>query len=307
LSEGGSHLPEPLVSTFSIVALDLRNGDLGVAVQSKYFSVGPVVPWAEAGVGAIATQAWANVSYGPEGLELLRRGLSAEEVVEELTGKDPERDRRQLGVVDARGRVAVYTGERCIPWAGSRTGRGYTVQGNILTGPEVVEAMAEAFERARGELAKRLVEALWAGQEAGGDARGRQSAALLVVREGAGPGGYRDRYIELRVEDHVTPIRELKRLLDMKYAYILMGRSRRKAEEGCLEEALSLAEEAVARSPGLDSVYLNLGGIYYRLGDRTSALEAYREAIRINPMARGYLKRVIAQSLGLEEEFLRRL
>ncbi|MCD6264229.1 DUF1028 domain-containing protein, partial [Candidatus Bathyarchaeota archaeon] len=119
-------MQEPLVSTFSIVALDLRNGDLGVAVQSKYFSVGPVVPWAEAGVGAIATQAWANVSYGPEGLKLLRRGLSAEEVVEELTGRDPERDRRQLGVVDARGGVAVYTGERCIPWAGSRTGRSYT-------------------------------------------------------------------------------------------------------------------------------------------------------------------------------------
>ncbi|MFQ5845760.1 MAG: DUF1028 domain-containing protein, partial [Planctomycetota bacterium] len=194
----------PAVATFSIVGFDAGTGDLGVAVQSKFFGVGSVVPWAKAGVGAVATQAWANVGYGPRGLELLASGKSARETVAALTGADPGRARRQLGVVDARGRSASFTGSGCLAWAGHREGEGFCAQGNILAGEKVVEAMAGAFSKAReggGELADWLMAALEAGQRAGGDRRGRQSAALLVVREGGGYGGGNDRYVDLRVEN----------------------------------------------------------------------------------------------------------
>ena len=178
-----------LVSTFSIIAIDPLNGDLGVAVQSKYFSVGSIVPWIEAEVGAITTQAFVNVSYGPNGLKLLREGLSADEVINELTKNDKEREERQLGIVDAIGNVACFTGKNCLEWAGSKTGATYTAQGNILTSEEVVLAMADHFENTDGELADKLVAALEGGQLAGGDARGRQSAALIVMRKGAGRAG----------------------------------------------------------------------------------------------------------------------
>jgi uncharacterized Ntn-hydrolase superfamily protein len=208
--------PEPPpFGTFSIVACDPRSGDLGVAVESRFLGVGSVVPWAKAGVGAVATQSWANALYGPDGLALLEGGKDAAAVVEALTSADPARDRRQLGVVDAKGRAAAYTGAACLAWAGHRTGDGFSVQGNILAGPKVADAMAEAFLAAKGELADRLVAALAAGQRAGGDKRGQQSAALLVVRRNGGYGGNNDRYIDLRVEDHEKPIEELKRLLEL--------------------------------------------------------------------------------------------
>jgi len=208
-----------MFSTFSIVAFDPKNGDLGVAVQSKFLAAGAVVPWAKAKVGAIATQSWANTSYGPKGLELLSLGLSAPEVVEILIAEDEGRDLRQVGIVDAQGRAAAYTGKGCFEWAGHVIGPGYACQGNILAGPRVVEAMAEAFERNEGELAHRLVAALEAGQAAGGDRRGQQSAALLVVREKGGYGGFNDRYVDLRVDDHPEPIKELKRLLSLYELY----------------------------------------------------------------------------------------
>jgi uncharacterized Ntn-hydrolase superfamily protein len=208
-----------MLATFSIVAFDPKNGDLGVAVQSKFLAAGAVVPWAKAGVGAIATQSWANTSYGPKGLELLSLGLSAPEVVEILIAEDEGRDLRQVGIVDAQGRAAAYTGKGCFEWAGHIIGPGYACQGNILAGPKVVEAMAEAFERSDGELAHRLVAALEAGQAAGGDRRGQQSAALLVVREKGGYGGFNDRYVDLRVDDHPEPIKELKRLLSLYELY----------------------------------------------------------------------------------------
>jgi len=213
-----------MFSTFSIVAFDPKNGDLGVAVQSKFLAAGAVVPWAKAGVGAIATQSWANTSYGPKGLELLSLGLSAPEVVEILIAEDEGRDLRQVGIVDAQGRAAAYTGKGCFEWAGHVIGPGYACQGNILAGPRVVEAMAEAFERNEGELAHRLVAALEAGQAAGGDRRGQQSAALLVVREKGGYGGFNDRYVDLRVDDHPEPIKELKRLLSLYELYFFKPR-----------------------------------------------------------------------------------
>jgi uncharacterized Ntn-hydrolase superfamily protein len=207
----------PPVATFSIVAYDPATGDLGVAVQSKFFGVGTVVPYAKANVGAIATQSYANAKYGPEGLVLLQAGKRAREVVQELTEADARRDDRQLGVVDALGNVAAYTGAKCTAWAGHIEGKHFAVQGNILASEEVVKAMAKAFEEAQkelgSELADWLVAALQAGQKAGGDKRGQQSAALLVVRENAGYGRASDRYIDLRVEDHPEPIKELNRLL----------------------------------------------------------------------------------------------
>jgi uncharacterized Ntn-hydrolase superfamily protein len=225
----------PDVHTFSIVAYDPASGELGVAVQSKYFGVGTVVPWAQAGVGAVATQATAKVGFGPDGLKLLASGKTAREVVATLTGADEKRAVRQLGVVDAKGGVAAYTGAGCITWAGHREGEHYTVQGNLLAGENVVQSMADAFEKARAsgaasELADWLVAALEAAQAAGGDKRGQQSAALLVVRRNAGPGGDNDRYIDLRVDDHAEPIKELMRLLQMHKQFYADAHRRPAAE-----------------------------------------------------------------------------
>ena len=206
---------EPPVATFSIVARDPDTGELGIAVQSKFVAVGSVVPWAKAEVGAIATQSWANTRYGPIGLELLAQGKSAAETVKLLTEADRRRDRRQVGVIGVDGNASSFTGAGCMDWAGHKTGKHYAVQGNILAGPEVVDAMAKAFEEAEGDLAHRMIEALLAGQKAGGDKRGRQSAALLVVRKKGGYGGGNDRFIDLRVDDHKTPIVELRRLLQL--------------------------------------------------------------------------------------------
>lgn len=205
----------PPVATFSIVGYDPETGQLGIAVQSKFFAVGGVVPWAEAGVGAIATQSWANTTYGPNGLKLLKSGRSAEQTLERLIADDPGRATRQVGIVDAEGNVANYTGDACNEWAGAVSGRHYTAQGNILAGEAVVKAMGEAFEETDGELADKLMAALFAGQEKGGDTRGQQSAALLVVQEGRGYGGFNDRYIDLRVDDAEKPIEELQRLFDI--------------------------------------------------------------------------------------------
>ena len=187
-----------IVATYSIAACDLDAGQWGVATQSKFLAVGSIVPWAEPHVGAIATQAYANPRYGPDGLALLREGLSAAEVVERLTSADEDRDHRQLGVVDAAGRGATFTGTECMEWAGGRTGNGYAVQGNILVSAKTVDALAETFEATRGRpLVERLVDSLAAAQNAGGDRRGQQSAALLV---------------DLRVDDHARPVDELRRL-----------------------------------------------------------------------------------------------
>ena len=202
--------------TFSIAAADPSTAEVGVAVASKFLAVGSVVSWARAGVGAVATQALANVGYGPGGLDLMAEGLPPDEVVRRLRSADDGREDRQLGLVTAAGDAATSTGDRCFAWAGGLTGPGYAVQGNILTGPEVVEAMAEAWRRAEGPFAERLLAALRAGDEAGGDRRGRQSAALLVCQDGAGYGGGTDVKVDLRVDDHLLPVTELARLLRLQ-------------------------------------------------------------------------------------------
>ncbi|HEV2659395.1 MAG TPA: DUF1028 domain-containing protein [Ktedonobacteraceae bacterium] len=206
--------------TFSIVARDPAKGELGIAVQSKFLAVGAVVPWARAGIGAIATQAWANTSYGPRGLELLASGLSASEVVEKLIQADGGHEDRQLGIVGVEGAPATYTGKQCFPWAGGHTGEHYTCQGNLLTGEDTVLARAHTFENTTGLLCDRLLAALAAGQAAGGDSRGQQAAALLVVREHGGYAGFNDRFIDLRVDDHVKPIDELQRILHLHKLYL---------------------------------------------------------------------------------------
>jgi uncharacterized Ntn-hydrolase superfamily protein len=206
--------------TFSIVARDPQAGELGIAVQSKFLAVGAVVPWARAGVGAIATQSWANTTYGSGGLELLASGLPASEVLAQLTREDDRQTLRQVGIVGVTGAPATYTGEECFPWAGGYIGEHYTCQGNILVGEDTVLAMARTFEETAGHLCDRLVAALVAGQAAGGDRRGQQSAALLIVREGGGYGGFNDRFIDLRVDDHPQPINELQRILQLHKLYL---------------------------------------------------------------------------------------
>ena len=206
-------------STFSIVAYDPAAKEWGVATQSKFLAVGSAVPWAQAGAGAVATQSYANTSFGPKGLALMASGLSAQETLDRLLAEDEGREHRQVGLVDAQGHVATFTGTECLAWAGGLAGKGYAVQGNILVSEATVTAMAQAFETARGELADCLVAALAAGQKAGGDRRGQQSAALLVVREKGGYAGFNDRYLDLRVDDHPRPIRRLKDILDLHHLY----------------------------------------------------------------------------------------
>ena len=204
----------PPVATFSIVAVDPSTGEVGVAVQSKIVGVGSIVPFARAGVGAVATQSFANVKYGPSGLRALKLGIPPENCLDLLTIDDPHRESRQVGMIDAQGKAANFTGSECHGWAGGFVAENYSVQGNILTGPEVIEAMAHAFENTRGVLAERLIASLRAGQEAGGDRRGRQSAALLIVREGWGYGGLDDKFRDIRVDEHESPIEELARVYE---------------------------------------------------------------------------------------------
>jgi uncharacterized Ntn-hydrolase superfamily protein len=209
------------ITTFSIVAYDPSRGEWGVAVQSKFLAAGAVVSWARAGAGAVATQSYANMAYGPEGLDIMEAGTSAEDCLEALVEPDEHRALRQVGLVDALGHAAAYTGANCLDWAGHQVGDGYACQGNILV-PGTVEAMAARFEEARqspGELADWLVSALAAGQAAGGDQRGRQAAGVLVVRAGGGYGGNNDRYLDLRVDDHPEPIDKLADLVEMHHLF----------------------------------------------------------------------------------------
>ncbi|MDX6479248.1 MAG: hypothetical protein QOG29_1835 [Gaiellaceae bacterium] len=238
--------PEPVVATYSIAACDLSAGEWGVATQSKFLAVGSVVPWAEPDVGAIATQAYANPRYGPDGLALLRAGRSAEQVVSALTQGDADREGRQLGVVDAEGRGASFTGRDCDEWAGGRVGDGYAAQGNILVSGDTVDAIARTFEANAGTpLAVRLIECLAAGQAAGGDSRGQQSAALLVVAKDGGYGGLSDVLVDLRVDDHEHPIPELQRLYGLHQA--IFGKTPREQWLEVDEELGAELRERLAR------------------------------------------------------------
>lgn len=235
------------IATFSIVAVDLRAGDLGVAVASKFLAVGSVVPWAEVGAGAVATQSFANTAFGPDGIALMRGGLSAAQALERLIAADDGRDQRQVGLVDCRGGAAAYTGPGCYDWAGHHVGDGFACQGNILTGRETVEAMAAAFMGTGGALGERLYAALDAGDRAGGDRRGRQSAALYVLRHKGGYNGFNDVLIDLRVDDAPQPLPELGRLLELHRLYMGVGS---KAEAVTIDAPLLSELQATMRRLG---------------------------------------------------------
>lgn len=260
-------------STFSTVAFDPATKDFGVAVQSKFIAVGSVVPWAKAKVGAVATQAWANISYGPKGLQLLEEGHSADETLRLLTASDEKRERRQVGLVDSQGRAAAFTGKECYAWAGHAVGKNFSCQGNILAGENVVLKMAEAYEETSGDLIDRLLAALEAGQTAGGDKRGQQSAALLVVREHGGYEGFTDRYVDIRVDEHPQPIAELRRIFKIYDMTFLT----REGARNVFKIEGPLASE-------IQSHLVKLG--FYH-GPRTGAFDnetekAYRDFININ-------------------------
>jgi uncharacterized Ntn-hydrolase superfamily protein len=213
--------------TFSIVGYDPIEKEWGIAVQSKFLGVGAVVPWAKAGAGAVATQSYANTAYGPKALELMEQGKSAQETLELLLAEDPEKEMRQVGLIDASGNPATFTGKECYDWAGGVTGTHFATQGNILVDEKTVQAMAKVFTETEGPLADRLLAALDAGQEAGGDSRGKQSAALYIVKEKGGYGGFNDRYIDLRVDDHPDPIKELIRIYQLQQLYFAPSKPER--------------------------------------------------------------------------------
>ncbi|MDX1618300.1 MAG: DUF1028 domain-containing protein [Balneolaceae bacterium] len=241
---------DPLAHTFSIVARDSVTGDIGVAVQSHWFSVGQVVSWAEAGVGAVATQSLVNTSFGPRGLELLRAGLSPQEAIEELIESDEGRDFRQVAIIDSQGRVAAYTGKKCIAEAGHRTGTDFSVQANMMLNDTVWPAMAEAFNTSEGPLAERMVAALQAAQSKGGDIRGQQSASILVVRGEKTGKPWEDRTLDLRVEDHPKAVDEITRLLKVHRAYEHMNRGDMAIEHGNVDRALEEYGAAQKMFPG---------------------------------------------------------
>jgi len=271
------------VATFSIVARDPDTGELGVAVASRFFSVGSVVPYAKADVGAVATQAAANTTFGPRGLDLLHSGMKPADVLKSLLQGDEDANRRQVGIVAADGTSVSYTGEGCNQWAGGRSGPNYAVQGNILAGEAVVVAMEKAFLETKGSLASRMYAALLAGDSKGGDSRGKQSAVLIVVKEGAGYGGYNDRAIDIRVDDHPEPFQELGRLLkiaEMNYAW----------NEGWnlfthkkYAEALPVQERAATMAPENPELLYDLAVIRLAAGKKAEALEALKKAITLNP------------------------
>jgi len=289
LSAGESGMAgPPHPQTFSIVAADPERGEVGVAVASRFFAVGTVVPHAKAGVGAVATQSFANTTYGPRGLELLERGLEPAEVLDVLIRNDEGKDQRQVGIVSASGNSVTYSGKGCLAWAGGRQGPNYAAQGNILTGEEVVEAMEASFLSSEGKpLAERLYQALKAGEDAGGDSRGKQSAALLVVRDSAGYGGFTDLAVDIRVDDHTEPMAELGRLLELALVNDHWNRGWTAFTEKRFSEALEWQERTAERAEGgktmLPEVLYDLAVIRLANDDKAGALEALQRAVKLNP------------------------
>ncbi|WP_394121491.1 DUF1028 domain-containing protein [Planococcus donghaensis] len=226
---------EKLVATFSIVAADPETGEVGVAVQSKFLAVGSVVPWAKADVGAVATQSWANTAFGPEGLKLLEKGLTPEEVIDKLVADDPGRSLRQVAIINSNGEASAFTGDECYDWAGHKVGKHHSCQGNILVSEKTVSEMSRAFEESDGPLAERMLTAISAAQQAGGDSRGKQSAAVYVLQKGAGYGGYNDVKVDLRVDDHPEPIEELQRLYELHKMYAAPSEEKLAIEGDVLE------------------------------------------------------------------------
>jgi uncharacterized Ntn-hydrolase superfamily protein len=274
-----------LVATYSIAACDPDAKQWGVATQSKFLAVGSVVPWAQPGVGAIATQAYANPRYGPDGLELLREGMTAKEVVERLTAADEGRDHRQLGVVDREGGAATYTGAECFEWAGGRTGKCYAAQGNILVSEATVDAMAETFESSSGPLAERLLDCLDAAQAAGGDRRGQQSGALLVVERDGGYAGLSDEVVDLRVDEHPRPLDELRRIYWMHQA--IFGKT---PDDQWLDVDAGLATELGERLARL-GYEGELGEALFNWAGKENLEERIDGAERVDPVVLDELRR----------------
>ena len=273
------------VATFSIVAYDPVNADWGVAVASRYFSVGSVVPWAEAGAGAVATQANVNCGYGPRGLELLRQGRSAKQVLDQLLAEDQfeGKDGRQVAIIDGKGNIATFTGPNAPNWAGDRQGKTWSAQGNILVGPQVPEAMGRAFDATPGELAEKLFAALKAGDDSGGDSRGKQSASMLVVRKQGGRNINNDRYIYINVDDNPQPIPELRRLLDMNLGYLYQDKTGKLLRSGKAQEARDAASQAARYFPDRSDTHLTLGLLDYVTNDKSGALAEFRKAQGLDP------------------------
>jgi uncharacterized Ntn-hydrolase superfamily protein len=275
--------PATPVATFSIVARDPATGDLGVAVQSHWFSVGSVVTWAEAGVGAVATQSFVEPAYGPKGLALLRQGVAPREALAKLLAADPQSDLRQVGIVDAAGRSASHTGAKCIPGAGSHIGVSYATQANLMLTNEVPDAMAAAFEKATGPLAERMLAALDAAQAVGGDIRGRQSAAILVVRGKATDKPWTDRIVDLRIEDHPQPLVEMRRILTLHRAYEKMNRGDEAVALGKMDDALREYSDAQRMVPENDEFVFWTAVTLVGNSRTDEAMPLFARAFRMNP------------------------
>jgi len=275
--------PEPLAHTFSIVARDPATGQMGVAVQSHYFSVGPVVPWAEAGVGAVATQSLVLIDYGPNGLALMKQGLTAQQALDSLVKADAHNEGRQVAMVDAKGNVATYTGKGAIPFCGHKSGNQYSCQANLMASDKVWPAMAEAFEKAQGDLAERMMQALEAGQKAGGDIRGMQSAAILIVKAQSTGKPWDDRVMDLRVEDSPQPLKELRRLIKLRRAYDLEDQGDNFISEKKPEEALKAYEEAAKLAPDVVELKFWAAVSMYTNGREADALKEFREVFSREP------------------------
>ena len=282
----------PLAHTFSIVARDPESGQMGVAVQSHWFSVGSLVSWAEAGVGAVATQSLVDASYGPLGLQLMRAGKAPADALAGLLAADEGREVRQVSMVDAQGRVATHTGSRCIPEAGHEIGEGFSVQANMMVGPEVWLAMAAAYREAEGELSERMLTAMEAGQEAGGDIRGQQSAAILIVEPVSSGRPWADTVMSLRVEDHPEPIRELRRLVHVHRAYQHMNRGDDRLGEGETEKALEEYRAAALMVPEIEELPFWQAVTLADLGRMGEALPIFEQVFRVNPAWADLLERL---------------
>ncbi len=268
--------------TFSIVGADPRTGEVGVAVASKFLAVGSVVPFAQAGIGAVATQSYANTTYGPRGLQLMRQKVEPQKIINRITRDDPQREQRQVGIVDAQGRSATFTGKNCIRWAGGIAGKNFAAQGNILTGEAVVKAMVQAFQNTQGELALKLMAALEAGEQAGGDSRGKQSAAILVARPNGGYGGFDDRYIDLRVDDHPEPIQELRRLLNLQLLFRRQERAFRLYERKQYQAAARVFADIIRDAPDDANAHYNYACILALSGSPKAALRHLKRALELD-------------------------
>lgn len=300
--------PARPVHTYSIVARDPATGDLGVAVQSHWFNVGAMVPWAEAGVGAVATQSFVDPSYGRLGLDLMRAGKSAPEALKALLAADPERETRQVAMVDAKGRIAVHTGGLCIAEAGSETGDGFSCQANMMGKPTVWPAMAKAYRETRGDLADRLLAALRAAEGEGGDFRGRQAAAILVVPARSAGRPWAERSFDLRVEDHPDPVVELARLAKLQRAYLLMNDGDGFAAQGKWKEAKDAYEAAAAMAPHIAELPFWKAVGLTMAGRVEEALPVFKEVFRKEPLWRGAVRRLArVRMLPQDEAILKRI